>query len=51
MFDGCEIGGSMIGADTAFVVAEDHVEDPMEAVLYGPMVADEGSDQAGQESQ
>ncbi len=46
-----KIGGGVIGADAAFVVAEDHVEDPMEAVLDGPMVADEGSDQAGQESQ
>src|ERR1700756_3852259 len=28
-----EIGGSMIGAHAAFIVAEDHVHDPVEAIL------------------
>ena len=28
MLDGGEVGGCVIGADTAFVVAEDHIQDP-----------------------
>ena len=28
-----EVCGSVVGAHTAFVVAEDHVHDPMQAVL------------------
>jgi hypothetical protein len=36
-----EVGGSVILADAAFVVAENHVHHPMEAILYRPMIADE----------
>ncbi len=41
----------MVGSQPALVIAKDHVQHPMEAVLDGPMVADEWSDQAGDESQ
>ena len=37
--------------EAAFVGAEDHVEDPMGVVLGGPMIVDEGAEQAGDESQ
>ena len=33
VFDGGEISRSVIGSDAALVVAEDHVHDPMQAVL------------------
>ena len=33
VLDGGEIGGGMIGADTALVISEDHVHDPVQAVL------------------
>ena len=36
-----EIGGSMIGADTAFVVAKDHIHYPVEAVFDSPMAAND----------
>src|SRR5450631_1986909 len=36
-----EVGGSVILTDAAFVVAENHVHHPMEAILYRPMIADE----------
>jgi hypothetical protein len=32
MFDSREISGSMIGSDPAFIVAKDHVHDPVQAV-------------------
>ena len=37
VLDGGEIGGGVISAHAALVVAEDHVHDPVEAVLDGPM--------------
>jgi hypothetical protein len=40
MLDGGEVGGSVIGADAAFVVAEIHVHDPVKAVLDHPMGSD-----------
>ena len=48
---GGEIGWGMIGSDPAFVVAEDHIHDPMEAVFDGPMVADDWADRMGQQHQ
>jgi hypothetical protein len=41
----------VLAHEAAFVVAEGHVEDPMEVVLDGQMIADEGAEQAGDESQ
>src|SRR3954466_1024405 len=31
MLDGCEVGGGVLGADAAFVIAEHHVHDPVHA--------------------
>ena len=36
MLDGGEIGGGVIGADPAFVVAEDHIHHPVQAILDTP---------------
>ena len=44
VFDGGEVGGSVIGADAALVVAEDHVHHPVEAVFDRPMAADDGAE-------
>ena len=51
MFEGGEIGGGVIGSQSAFVVAEDHVENPVEAVFDGPVIADEGAEETGGEGQ
>lgn len=51
MFYGGEVCWSMVGSQAALVIAEDHIQHPMEAVLDGPMVADEWSDQASNENQ
>ena len=40
-----EVGGRVFGSHAAFVVAKDHVHDPMQAVLDRPMVADHRADQ------
>src|SRR4051794_8805950 len=39
--EGGEVGGSVLGADAAFVVAEGHVHDPVEAVFDRPVRADD----------
>ena len=51
VLEGGEIGGGVIGADAAFVVAEDHVHDPVQAVLDCPMAADDRPELAGQPHQ
>ncbi len=51
MFYCGEVCWSMVGSQAALVISEDHIEHPMEAVLDSPMVSDEWSDQAGDESQ
>ena len=40
MLDGGEVGGRVIGADAAFVVAEIHVQDSVQGVLNHPMGSD-----------
>src|SRR5215813_4839171 len=40
VLDRGEVRGGVIGADTAFVVAEHHIHEPMKAVLDHPMAAD-----------
>ena len=37
VLEGGEVGGRIIRADAAFVVAEDHVHHPVQAVLHRPM--------------
>ena len=44
MFEGDEIGGSVVGAHAAFVVAENHVHDPMSVVFDHAMPADHDVD-------
>ena len=39
MFDGAEAGRCVIGSQAAFVIAEDHVHDPVQTVLGGPVAA------------
>ena len=34
MFQGREICGSVVGPDAAFVVAKDHVHDPVQVALF-----------------
>ena len=41
VFDGGEVGGGVFGADAAFVIAEDHVHDPVQTVFHRPMTADD----------
>ncbi len=43
MFQGGEVGGGMVGAQAAFVVSKDHLEDSGEAVLDAPMIVHEGA--------
>jgi hypothetical protein len=38
MFDGGEVGGGVVGSDAAFVIAEDHVHDPVQVVLDIPFI-------------
>ena len=33
VLEGGEVGGRVIGSDAAFIVAEDHIHHPMQAVL------------------
>ena len=49
VFDRGEVGGCVIGSDPAPVVAEYHVQNPMQAVLYRPMTAHDRPDKVGQQ--
>ena len=51
VLDGGEIGRGVLGADTAFVIAEDHVHNPMQAVLDRPMSTDNWPDLGGEPDQ
>ena len=51
VLDGGEIGRGVLGADRAFVIAEDHVHDPMQAVLNRPMSTDNRPDLGGEPDQ
>src|ERR1700756_4115771 len=44
VLDRSEVGGGVMGADTALVVAEHHIHEPMKAVLYHPMAPDSRPD-------
>ena len=41
VLEGGEVGRRIVGSNAAFVVAEDHVHHPVEAVLHCPMAADD----------
>src|SRR5260221_11384513 len=51
MAAGCEIGWRVVGSDAAFVVAKDHVHDPVQGVLDGPMRPDHRAERVGQHYQ
>src|SRR5271168_4876480 len=51
VLDGGAIGGGVVRPDAAFVVAEDHVQHPVQAVFDHPMTADHRSDVVGQQDQ
>lgn len=51
VFDCGEIGGRVIGSEAALVVAEDHIHDPMQAILDRPMSAHDRSQEVGQQDQ
>ena len=51
MLAGGEIGWGVVGPDSAFVVAKDHVHDPVQGVLDGPVGADHRADRGGQHRQ
>ena len=46
-----KLAGAFVGPHAAFVVAEDHVQHPMQAVFDHPMAADHRSDLVGQQDQ
>ena len=48
VLEGGEVGGRVIGSDAAFIVAEDHIHHPMQAVLDRPVAADDGAELAGE---
>jgi hypothetical protein len=51
MLDGGEIGGRVIGADAAFVVAEIHIHNPVKAILNHPMASDSRPELGGNPQQ
>jgi hypothetical protein len=48
---GCEISWGVVGSDAAFIVAKDHVHDPVQGVLDGPVRSDHRADRGGQHHQ
>ena len=42
-----EVGWGVVGPQPAFVVAEDHIEDPVQAVLDSPVISNERCDEDG----
>ena len=46
-----KLAGGVVGPHAAFVVAEDHVQHPMQAVFDHPMPSDHRSDLVGQQEQ
>ena len=51
MLDGDEVGWRVICAQPALVVSEEHVENPVQAVLDGPVAAHDGGDEMGRDNQ
>src|SRR5208283_296132 len=46
VFNGGEIGRGVIGPDAALVIAEDHVQDPMQTLLDRPVAAHDRSEES-----
>src|SRR3954464_4256610 len=51
MLDGGEVGWGVVGSDAAFIVAEDHIHDPVQAVLDGPMASHDHGQAFGRQAQ
>src|SRR5208282_2862847 len=51
VFNGGEIGRGVIGPDAALVIAEDHVHDPVQAVLNRPVAAHDRSEESRRHDQ
>src|SRR5208282_5361468 len=51
VFKGGEISRGMIGPDAALVIAEDHIHDPVQAVLDGPVAAHDRPEEVRQHDQ
>ena len=51
MLDCREVGRSVFGSDPAFVITEDHIENPVQTILDGPVITDDAPDLVGGESQ
>jgi hypothetical protein len=51
VLDGAEIGWRVIGADAAFILTEDHVHDPMQAVFDEPMTTHDWPHESRQHDQ
>ena len=51
VLDDGEVEGGVVGSHAAFVVAEDHVEHPVEAVFDHPMTADHRSQGVGEQGE
>jgi hypothetical protein len=48
---GCEIGWGIVGSDVALVVAKDHVHNPVQGILDGPVRSDRRAGHNGQHHQ
>ena len=48
VFECREISRGVFGSNPAFVVAEDHVHDPVETIFNGPVAPDDWADKHGQ---
>src|SRR5271165_2632817 len=51
VLDDGEVEGRVVGSHAAFVVAEDYVEDPTEAVFDHPMTADHWPEGVGEQGE
>lgn len=51
VLDGREVGGGVIGSHPAFIIAEDHVHDPVQAILHCPMASDDQAELGRQKHQ
>jgi hypothetical protein len=48
---GGEVGRGVVGAHPAFIIAEDHIHDPMQAIFDSPMISNDKAELRGQEQQ
>lgn len=51
VFEYCEISRGVFGSNPAFVVSEDHVQDPVETIFNSPVAPDDWANKYGQKRQ